>query len=71
MSCPRSSTDHSPDNDTAEPVAAAELAAVLATLQSAQAELDRLGQAIAAARLDDAITAVTMAMAALKPLDRM
>ena len=40
-------------------------------LPPVQAELDRLGQAIAAARLDDAITAVTMAMAALKPLDRM
>lgn len=71
MSCPKSSIALSPDNDVPKTAAAADLAAVLATLQAAQAELDRLGQALAAARLDDAITAVTAAMDGLKPVNPM
>lgn len=71
MSCPKSSIALSPDNDVPETAATAELAAVLATLQTAQAELDRLGQALAAARLDEAITAVTTALDGLKPINPM
>lgn len=63
MSFPKSSTGPSLADDqnltTAKP---ARLAAVLATLIAAQADLDELSEGIAAARLDAAIEAVRAAM---------
>lgn len=65
MSSPTLSTPQSPA-ETAEPVAnSAGLERVRTALLAAQAELDRLGHAVAAARLDAVLDAVNVAILTL------
>lgn len=72
MSCPGSSIPPLLDKGAGPASAsAAELELVLATLRSAQAELDRLGQDIAAAQLDEAIAALVTEIDLLNDLNPM
>lgn len=59
MSCPTSSTPPSPVEDAVS--AAVRLDRVLSALQAAQAELDALGQGLAAVQLDAAIETLKLA----------